>query len=502
MPNTRKQTTLNLQLIDAAAAGRTAEFAGLLKHGADLDAVEHGSTALIAAIVHHQFEAVGMLIDLGAKVHLPDQQRKTPLSHALGQKSTDIARLLVQAGADLHIRNHIGDNLLTAAVKGRHPTMVETLIELDVDVNLPNRLGKSALSLALHDMDMVRSLLDAKADLGHRANKDVLLDAIGRKLTGTAQLLLCAGATPNAVDWDGKAALTHAVDQEDAGLVRSLIAAKADPNQGANQQALAHALPKPEMLQALLDAGARPDVADPVGQGVMEQVFQRGIAQAATQWIPADSAPQAGACKYEVWNPMTLAVQVGTVEIIGIVREAGYSVEVADASGHSLLMLACNRRTTAVVDALLGKHNGYPGANPDASAHSDGRTPLMAAAAAGNPTTVKLLLAAGANPNAADTQAHTAMDYVNHCADLQRKNAVQELLEEAINAPAWQAWKSRMDEIDEDPEPAMGDSDESWLATINDLDDCRPHAEGAEDDTCPAAGSLHLSSEPWALEFF
>lgn len=493
MLKTRQQTKLNLKLIDAAAEGRTADFGGLLRAGADINAVEHSGTALIAATVHDQAEAVRTLIALGARVDLPDQNRNTPLSHVIGSNSPHIARLLVQAGADLNTTNACGDSLLTAAVKDRDPTTIDELIALQVDVNHPNRLGKSALSLALGDMGLVRRLLDAKADLAHAANQDVLLDAVVRKLPGTAQLLLRAGAKPNAVDCNGRAVLTHAADQADAGLVRSLIAANADPNQGANQQALASAITAPDtaVLEALLEAGACPDLAERAGQRVLVEVFQRGIGQAAAQWIPENSASQAGDSEDEVWIPMTLAVEVGTVEIIEIVRNAGYSVNVTDSSGHSLLMLACIRRSAEVVDALLGTHNGYPGANPNARAHSDGSTPLMAAASAGNPATIKLLLAAGANPNAADAAGRTALDYMHYCHNPGWGNAVQELLEEAMTAPAWEEWKNRMDEIDEGSLLAMDADSESSPATMNDIDNCAEPMEPAQ-STIPSLLPYHF----------
>lgn len=483
MPKTRNNTVLNLKLIKAACEGRTGEFKGLLDAGADINALEQSTTALVAATVCNQLEAVRTLIELGASVNLPDQDRFTPLSYAVLNQRPDIIQLLVESGADLRITYGNGDNLLTAAVKIRDQPTVDKLIELRANVDRTNSLEQSALALASRDTGIVRSLLDAKADLTDPANQNALVVAVVHKLTDTVQLLLSAGANPDAVDENGKAVLTHAAEQGDAGLVRSLIAANADPNEGANRQALEPALAAPDpavleaLLEALLEADACPDLAEPAGHRVLREVFRLGIGQAAAQWIPENSVPQAGVDEGKVYDPMILAVQVGTVDIIEILRDAGYGADGVDVWGHSVLMLACARRSPDVVDTLLQTRNGYPGANPNARAYSDGTTPLMVAAASGSPATIKLLLDAHADPTVTDTAGRTALDYARHCPSLEWADAVRELLSQAIATPAgeeWTAreeWGDRMDDIDAGPIQAMGDTGECSTASIYDINE-------------------------------
>lgn len=477
MPKTRNNTTLNLKLINAAANGRAGDFEDLLDAGADINALEHSTTALVAATVYNQPEAVRTLIDLGARVDLPDAHRLTPLSYAVLNQRPAIIQLLVESGADLNTTYDNGDNLLTAAVKIRDQPTVDKLIELGADVHRTNALGQSALALASRDTGMVRSLLDAKADLTHPANRDALVVAVVYQLTDTAQLLLSAGADPNAVDDYGRAVLAHATEQGDAALVRSLIAANADPNEGANQEALAYAISAPDtaVLEAMLDGGALPDLTGSAGHRVLREVFERGIGAAAARWIPPDSAPQAGdSDEDEAWSTMTLAVEVGTTEIIGILRDAGYGGDITNERGHSVLMLASARRSSEVVEALLEEHNGYPGANPNARAYSDGMTPLMAAAAAGNPATIDVLVYAGADLHTPDIMGRTAMDYASLCLDPQRRSAVQHALNGAIRAPAW---KKMMDDIDEGSSQVMDDTCESATASSNDINECAESME-------------------------
>lgn len=490
MPKSPNNTVLNRKLINAACEGRTGEFRGLLDAGADINALVDSTTALIAATVCNQPDAVRTLLDLGARVDLPDAHRLTPLSYAVLNQRPDIIQLLVESGADLNTTYGNGHNLLTAAVKIRDQPTVDKLIELGADVHRTNALGQSALALASRDTGMVRSLLDAKADLTHPANRDALVVAVVYQLTDTAQLLLSARADPNAVDDNGKAVLTHAAEQGDARLVRSLIAANADPNEGANRQALEPALVAPDtgVLEALLEAGACPDLAEPEGWRALVEAFRLGIGQAAAQWIPEHSAPQADGSEDQAYNPMTLAVEVGTVDIIEILRDAGYGADGDDGWGHTLLMRACEVRSSEVVNALLETHNGYPGANPNARAYSDGTTPLMIAAAAGNSRTIDVLVHAGANLYIPDIAGRTAMDYACLCLDPQRRSAVQHALNEAIRATAW---KECMDDIDESSLQLMNVTWESETATDTDINE---YAEPmAPTDTTGLTAPLHDS---------
>lgn len=491
MRKTLFQTLVNLKLIQAAAAGRIEDLRKLLRDGADVNAVENSGTALIAATAHNRAAAVTTLIEFRAQVDLTDAQGNTALSHALHHRHTDIARLLVQSGADLNTRNMWGDTALTVAARAQDQQMVEQLIAFQADVNVTNTLGQSALMLAASHQGIVHSLLIANASLAHAANNNAVLSAILGQKPELAYLLLFAGATPNAVDWTGKAALTHAVDQGNAGLVRCLIAAKADPNQGANQHALASALkaPDPALLQALLDARARPDIGGQAGEAAAICAFALGNADAVARWFPANSAPEAGSSEGDAWNPLALAVTVGTAEIVAVLRDAGFSSDITDERGYSLLMLASYRGQPELVAGLLQPRNGQPGASPNAVAHSDGKTALMYAAHAHRADAMKILLAAGANPNAVDSTGHTAMDYTHRCTDPEQRNEMEFILAEAMAARALEvaglpqrAYTSLADFLEMQDE-AAADADArpdgrdqqawvDWSDTMNDIDDC------------------------------
>lgn len=489
MRKTLYQTLVNLKFIKAAAEGRIQDFDKLLRDGAQIDAIEQGATALIAATVNNQAGAVRALIALGAGVDTTDALRNTALSHALQHRHFGIARLLVQSGADLNTRTMWGDTPLTVAARLQDQQLVDELIGLRADVNVTNTMGQSALLLANSHMAIVHSLLLAKADPAHAANTHAVLGAVLGRKTDVAILLLFAGAKPDALGCTGIASLTYAVNQGDPSLVGCLIAAGADPNQGANQQALAEALalPNAEVLQALLDAGARPDASGLAGQNAVMAAFARGNVDAVARWFPAGSVPAEPGPGDQAWNPMALAVAMGTPEIVAVLRDAGFATDDTNPQGHDLLMLASHRGIPDLVSGLLQPRNGRPGADPDARAPGDGKTALMFAAKAGRSEAMKILLAAGANPNAIDAMGRTAMDHAEDCTDAKHRNAVEFMLAEAIAARALEAaglrqraYADLQDLLETQERAGAGfdaddgdqDASENWHAAMNDIDDC------------------------------
>lgn len=446
-PNRQVQPQLNDALIKAAAAGLIHHFDDLLGQGAELDAMHGGTCALTAATINNQVAAVRQLLALKARVDAADAQGKTALAHAVHHRHIDIGKLLVQAGADINGRNSTGPTALTHAALLRDHPGVDALIALRADVNATNTPQWSALALAGSDLGIVRSLLDAKADTAHAANRNVVLNAVCWGSTKVAQLLLKYGATPNATDYSGKSTLAHAVDQGDAGLVRSLVDAKADPNQGANQQALAsaNAWSKAAVLQVLLDAGAGPDISGSAGQLAVMCAIERDRADIVARWFPANSLPQPCADMPWVWTPMPYAVTMGHVNIVHVLRDAGYCVHICDAQGYNMLMLASTLGKPRVVEALLLSRNGRPGVDPNARELVNGKTALMFAAEMGNAGAMQVLLDAGARPDDVDDAGCSVLEYAIQCKYPEHRNAVQSILAHAL-ASAAQLSPARSDE--------------------------------------------------------
>lgn len=195
-----------------------------------------------------------------------------------------------------------------------------------------------------------------------------------------------------------------AIDHRDNSGVLALIKKGADANSRNGLEMtpldIAAASHQADVMQSLLEAGAKTDAESPYG------------------------------------TPLTFAAITGNYEGAKLLLERGADVNVARVDGKSVLMMASTAGNPVLVAELL-KHK----ANVNAKSYSDatalsyaaraghvevgrmllqagatidtrdaeGQTPLMGAAMTGNVEFVKLLLQKGAKPNLRDSKGRTAL---------------------------------------------------------------------------------------------
>lgn len=115
------------------------------------------------------------------------------------------------------------------------------------------------------------------------------------------------------------------------------------------------------------------------------------------------------------------AARTGDIELLGPMLDAGMPVELKDAKGNTLLMLAAYHGNEEAVELLLTK-----GAEPDAR-NDRGQTPLAGVAFKGHLGVAERLIAAGADPHADQGGGRTPVMF----AALFGQPAMVKLLEEA-----------------------------------------------------------------------
>lgn len=118
----------------------------------------------------------------------------------------------------------------------------------------------------------------------------------------------------------------------------------------------------------------------------------------------------------------------GHAAIVGFLLEKGATVDARDSDGQTALLYACRGSSTEAARLLVQK-----GAGVNIRSHKQGFTPLIAAAAVGNPEIVQLLLTSGADPTLKDRDGIAAEQFARE----RGFPAIAELLQNAAT-PAGQ----------------------------------------------------------------
>jgi len=273
-------------LENAARFGWLRVAAFLLDHGADVnacggsalfDATEAGNRAMIEFLLAHH-------ADVNA---INNSYNQTPLAMAVQHDFEAITAVLLANQADVNARTSQGDTALHMAVQRGQTNLVQMLLAAGAKVNVEDNYGqRTPLSFAAESgsPEIVKMLLEVKADPNNGELDAPLLGAIYKQDAASARMLLQAGANPNAkgnVSWDfsingmrkiggnhpAVTPLLLAISTKQLSMVQLLLKFKADPNDSQTDglSLLFSALSDTNILEALLDAGAKIDATSPEG---------------------------------------------------------------------------------------------------------------------------------------------------------------------------------------------------------------------------------------------
>ena len=180
-------------LLQASRTGDVPIIAELLKAGAKVSRSVHpeGETPLMAASRTGNLDAVELLLEADSDVNATDNyQQETALMWAADEGHVDVVKALLAGGADPNAQAHIssltdrkhadhatgGLTALMFAVRNGHENVVRTLVKGGADPKLTNGDGLTATSIAIVNdrFDLARTLLDLGAD----ANDGALFFAV------------------------------------------------------------------------------------------------------------------------------------------------------------------------------------------------------------------------------------------------------------------------------------------------------------------------------------
>jgi ankyrin repeat protein len=248
------QTKTDPALIVAAKDGDFESVTALLaKHVNVNELARDGSTAILWAVHRSDLKMANALIAAGANVKLPNNYGVFPLLDASRTGDTPMIAALLKAGVNVNqFLSPDGESPLMAASRTGKLDAVELLLKAGADPNAAdNYQNETALMWAAEEghTDVVNALLAAKANPNARArittidtrkNADhatggftALMFAVRNGHESVIRALVKGGADLKAVNGDGITATSIAITNDRFDLAKTLLDLGADPNDGA-----------------------------------------------------------------------------------------------------------------------------------------------------------------------------------------------------------------------------------------------------------------------------
>jgi uncharacterized protein len=187
---------------------------------------------LHAAAANGDVAAIEELIASGEKPNLQDSNSRTPLIVAAFRRQHEAAQALLRLGANPNAHDSDGFDVLAIAVINNDPEMLKTALAGGANARaVVGRDGGSALISAsqLGFVDIVRALIEAKADIDHVNARGwtalitaVVLGNGDKDHTAIVEALVAARADGGIKDQLGRTAIDYARARGYADMVRIL----------------------------------------------------------------------------------------------------------------------------------------------------------------------------------------------------------------------------------------------------------------------------------------
>ncbi|KAJ5212611.1 uncharacterized protein N7498_004257 [Penicillium cinerascens] len=366
-------------------------------------------TPLFLAASHGRESVVKLLLNMGAKVDLPDKDGKSPLHEAAEEDYEKIAQILLDKGADIEMRNSNNYTPLYLAAGRGYDTMTTLLLDRGANVDSMSDDGRTVLhAAAMHGtVTVVKALLDrgANPESKTKAGEVPLHDASLNGNWEVVKLFLQKGVSPDIANDEGETPLLkvseyflyHWTNQKQHNATFELLL-----NKGASTE-LAVEKKRVETVRILLDRGASVDTMSRSRQ-----------------------------------TPLHIAAKTGNKTIVMMLLDKAAKVNVFDLFGQTPLFWSSLGGHESVSGLLLNK-DANPNPNPPCSgpqqlpsANIEGghevalralfeeqsspdqfnvyhRTAFHMVSAIGHTSMARLLLSAGAKPDTPDRYGRTPL---------------------------------------------------------------------------------------------
>lgn len=291
--------------------------------------LEGGETTLhVAARTGNEALFSKLLLAGGMDIDSRDDRGLTPLHSAASTGQTKLVELLAKAGAEVNAMDRIGRTPMIWATDNGHLDAVVALFEAGADVNLSDPRDFSAMMTATRAgrADAVRLLAALGADpLKPDAGGwiPLMICVAGSRDDDVLEALLEAGADPNLANSSGLTPLEGAARAGHDTKISKLIAYGADPN----------AVPLTGFT--------------PLYYAIEEQ------SEKTVQALLSNGADASYKCKGD-WTPMLAAMKTGNFEIAKQLRASGAGLDdICQPEGWSAAHIAAKGGHRVIVRWLL-----------------------------------------------------------------------------------------------------------------------------------------------------
>ena len=417
-----------------------------LASGADANLVESdGTSALLWATYHSSVELVKLLLDAGADPNRANVFGVTPLLQSSRNGDVDTVRALLAGGADSSQAVREGETPLMAAARSGNAEAVRVLLEHGADPNATETgENQTALMWATTEghLEIVTLLLEAGADPNRQARVSELTKRSMRTDFASGGLsalmwaarngneaivrrLVDSGADVNLTNGDGSTAMMLAIANDRFDMAATLLELGADANDGSLFYAV-------EMRDAPTDWRARDGSrlrADHPNRLTALDLIERLLAAGADPNKPYSGQMHSASMCCDTKGSATPFYRAAIAADVDAMRASDRRRRRRRndaATGR--------RRSANAVRRLHGPHTADGGAQRgqrDADGgrprrHSRKNHRYLPRAWQSQPSdAVKLLLEAGANPNALSSKGDTALHIAAHDGRLE---SIRELI--------------------------------------------------------------------------
>jgi ankyrin repeat protein len=358
---------VNSPVADAVQNRDSATLQALLKqHTAVNTAQPDGTTALHWAAHWNDSETVGLLLKAGADAKAVNQYGATPLSEAAALGNAAIIELLLKAGADPNTRTTAdGETVLMTSARAGNQDAVKVLLDHGADVNAKEAYrGQTALMWAAAERHagVVNLLLQHGADWKVQSSF---------RETKIPKLSTASSISP--ISRGGLTAFLFAAREGDIETAKAMLDHAVDINQtdvdGTSGLVVSIMNKQYTFAKFLLDRGADPNVTDVKGRAALYAAVDM---------------------RNEDWSALPMRKGQDPLPSMELIKA----------------ILAHGAKPNA---ALTHNLPGRSGMDYGDVALDEGTTPFMRAARSGDAATMRVLLAAGADPKLVTKDGNNAL---------------------------------------------------------------------------------------------